>query len=104
MGIENDVIYLIEMKSCNISLSDANKALCQLNFTENWLRTNGIPGWNIQIQNSKFVKVFLHDKRGGHCRIYMQAHILFKKEKILRPNITNPKWKRILNFAKTKCQ
>ena len=89
-------MYLIEVKSCNISYADANDAIEQLDFTEDWIKKHKIDG--LPAGNPEIVKVFLHDKKDGRCGMY--ASTLIKSKKILRPNVNDPQWKQVLNFAK----
>lgn len=98
----NDNFWLIEIKSCKISYSDADDAIEQLNYTEQWVKQN----WN-KIHDRKhrqIVKVFLHDKRKKGCKLIKQASNLFKKHKeIKRPNINNGIWRFIVAYYYENC-
>jgi len=98
--LEGNMIYLVEVKSCNISPHDAGVAIKQLDFTEKWLHQN-YQKLNCRLRkHTMVVKVFLHDKKGGHCGMY--GHMRFKQKHILRPSIADSQWKQVLAFAKRK--
>lgn len=99
--VKSRLTYLVEIKTCNISASDAAHSIDQLNYTENWLRQNTAIAGQLGIKTfSFFVKVFLHNKK-QNCGMY--GNIIFKQKKnegILRPNAKLPEWAQVVNFAR----
>ncbi|MHA1722520.1 MAG: hypothetical protein ACTSXW_05520 [Candidatus Baldrarchaeia archaeon] len=107
--LNSDVLYLIEEKGCNISLSDANKVIKQLNFTLNWLR-NGenfrrvLNDLSIEISQPKIEKfkvfrIFVYDKK-PKCRFDITAVKRLQQAKVkwykLSEICKKPEWKTIL--------
>jgi len=61
--IEGDLIFLIEIKECNISISDAEKAIEQLEYSAKRLKER---------RNIKLQKILLHYDIKG-CKMTIQA-------------------------------
>jgi len=103
--VDDNIFWLVEIKSCNISYDDADDAVKQLNYTEQWVEQN----WEkIHSQRPKCViKVFLHDKRKKRkrgCRLSGQAKNHFKDKRIYRPDPQSSVWKSIMNHYYRNCR
>jgi hypothetical protein len=70
---ENNSAFLVEFKSCNLSLKDINKAAKQLRSSEDKIRQEGLA--------KKITKILVHDDRKG-CHVTAQVSILLESENI----------------------
>jgi len=71
LGSKSREIWLVEIKSCNLSISDVHDAVRQFESTENSLPSN-----NISIR-----RVLLHDNKGG-CKVTDKALVLLRNNNI----------------------
>ena len=62
------IVYLVEIKSCNFSIKDANKVVEQISFAENYIKDNKDKFELENVREPKFVKIFIHESKGS-CRI-----------------------------------
>ncbi|HDD57200.1 MAG TPA: hypothetical protein ENF43_01630 [Thermoplasmatales archaeon] len=78
---EKNLIYILEIKQCTFNTSDANKAVKQLEYTEQWIKENHESLKMDNISKVKIAKVFIHDKRSG-CKTIRQALMKLRREDI----------------------
>ena len=100
VAVNRKIVYLVEFKKCNLSISDANKAARQIKLTEEKLIVNNkIP------DNNTLVRIVLHDDHGG-CYVYSQAQIELERRKIKRQPLSSaPKFlRRLYNLYKKSCR
>lgn len=91
--IEDLLIHLIEIKSCNLGINDADDAIRQIGFTEGKLREEGVA------QRRRMERLVIHEKGGG-CKTYALAQILLENKGIKLFTTSSPEGKKLYDQCK----